>query len=141
MNAVEAKEAVKKYGSQRAAERALGLASGSICNAIKRGVGAPKDTPTPERKDVTDGINLSPATRVLDRRPPTTVRSKFWSLPKAKAFRIADLVRQWGFSAETIRRHARDEGCFAYIDTTGHDDFEECVMHPETAAKRLKGNK
>lgn len=39
MNAAEAKEAVNKYGSQRAAERALGLANGTICNAIKRGVG------------------------------------------------------------------------------------------------------
>ena len=56
-----------------------------------------------------------------------------------KAFKVSDLSRQWGFSVETLKRHAKDEGCFAYIDTTGHDDFEECVMHPETAAARLKG--
>jgi hypothetical protein len=86
------------------------------------------------------GITLSPATRICDRRPPVTVRAKFYSLQKGKAFKLSDLSRQWGFSVETIKRHARDEGCFAYVDTTGHDDFEECAMHPETAMARLKGN-
>lgn len=140
MNAAEAKEAVAKHGSQRAAERALGLASGAICNAIKRGVGLEKDGPAPEQETGMDGgIHLTPASRILDRRPPASVRSKFWSLPKGKAFLVADVSRKWGFSADTVKRHARDEGCFAYIDTTGHDDFEECVMHPDTAKSRLKG--
>lgn len=92
-----------------------------------------------EPSAIEGGICLSPATRICERRPPVTVRSKFFLLPKNRAFKIADLARQWGFSVETCKRHAKDEGCFAYIDTTGHDDFEECVMHPETAAARLKG--
>ena len=95
--------------------------------------------PGAEPAPVEGGICLSPATRVLERKPPVTVRSKFFSLPKNRAFKIADLARPWGFSAETVKRHAKDEGCFAYIDVSGHDDFEECVMHPETAASRLKG--
>lgn len=57
MNASEAKEAVKNYGSQRAAERALGLASGAICRAIKRGVGKdfrPAKTPAAGKKTLAD---------------------------------------------------------------------------------------
>jgi len=95
--------------------------------------------PKPEAADITGGIHLSPATRICGRRPPVTVRAKFFTLPKNRAFKIAELAHQWGFSAETVKRHAKDEGCFAYIDVSGHDDFEECVMHPETAASRLKG--
>lgn len=156
MNATEAKEAVRKYGSQRAAERALGMASGSVSKAIKRGVETKVRTcvvagggregfidEAASRNDtdaVGGGIHLTPGTRILDRRPPATVRGKFWTLPKGKAFPIPALAKQWGFSPETVKRHARDEGCFAYVDTTGHDDFEECVMHPETAKSRMKGN-
>lgn len=89
--------------------------------------------------DIEGGIYLHPATRVLGRKPPVTVRSKFFSLPKGKAFTLAVLAKRWGFSVETIKRHAKDEDCFAYVDVTNHDDFEECAMHPETAAARLKG--
>lgn len=141
MNAKEAKEMVEKYGSQRAAERALGCASGTICRALKAKRGREEFVDEAERRPearAPGGITLSPATRICERRPPVTVRSKFHSLAKNKAFRIADLARVWGFSAETIKRHARDEGCFAYVDMTGRDDFEECAMHPETAASRLK---
>ena len=92
-----------------------------------------------ETMEIEGGIHLHQTTRICERRPPVTVRSKFFMLPKNKAFKVAELSRQWGFSVETVKRHAKDEGCFAYIDTTGHDDFEECVMHPETAAARLKG--
>lgn len=95
--------------------------------------------PKPVVAEIEGGICLSPATRICGRRPPVTVRSKFFTLPKNRAFKIADLARQWGFSVETCKRHAKDEGCFAYVDVSGHDDFEECVMHPETAAARLKG--
>lgn len=104
-----------------------------------KGAGERAPLPKPAVADIEGGISLSPATRICGRRPPITVRSKFFTLPKNRAFKIADLARQWGFSAETVKRHAKDEGCFAYIDVSGHDDFEECVMHPETAAARLKG--
>jgi hypothetical protein len=107
--------------------------------------GEPHTKPKPEvpvkqeTMEIEGGIHLHQTTRICERRPPVTVRSKFFMLPKNKAFKVAELSRQWGFSVETVKRHAKDEGCFAYIDTTGHDDFEECVMHPETAAARLKG--
>ena len=144
----EARDAIEKHGGLRAAARALGMDNGFLSRISKR-----PDKPDPRagreafvdeaasRPDtVTGGIYLTPATRICDRRPPVTVRAKFYSLQKGKAFKLSDLSRQWGFSVETITRHARDEGCFAYVDTTGHDDFEECAMHPETAAARLKGN-
>lgn len=143
MNAKEAREAVEKYGSQRAAERALGIGGGTICRLLngKRRAKAQADGNDASSVCLADGIALSPATRILDRRPPSSARSKFWSLPKGRAFPVSELARKWGFSVETVKRHARDENCFAYIDTTGHDDFEECAMHPDTAATRLKGNK
>ena len=137
-----ARAAIKVHGGLRPAARALGIDCGFLHRISKR---ADADGATETVDGVAgpqaDAINLSPATRICDRRPPVTVRSKFFSLAKGKAYRISQLSRQWGFSAETIKKHARDEGCFGYVDTTGHDDFEECVMHPETAASRLKGNK
>lgn len=119
--------------------------TGATAYACAKFLGAKKaGRPAREGADKTEkmdgGITLSPATRICDRRPPATVRGKFYGLPKGKAFTVADLSRRWGFSAATIKRHARDEGCFAYIDVTGRDDFEECAMHPETAKSRMKGN-
>ena len=145
----EARAAIKEHGGLRPAARALGMDCGFLHRISKRPDAAEMSNGGREAhideaasrkpaKEV-DCIHLTPATRILDRRPPATVRGKFYTLAKGKAFRVADLSRQWGFSAETIKRHARDEGCFAYVDTTGHDDFEECVMHPETAASRAKG--
>jgi len=151
MTPQQARDAIKKYGGTRPAARALGVAySGLWRKANQADAPAPKasqpakDSAQAQKKmeDFLDlpAINLSPVTRIVDRRPAVTVRSKFFALPKGKAFRVSDLSKRWGFSTETIKRHARDESCFAYVDTTGHDDFEECVLHPETAASRLKGN-
>lgn len=124
----DAETFLKKYGH------------GSKCGRKPLPPGEKMPAPKPQdAADIEGGIHLSPATRICGRRPPVTVRSKFFTLPKNRAFKIADLSHQWGFSVETVKRHAKDEGCFAYIDVTGHDDFEECVMHPETAAARLKG--
>jgi len=146
--------AIKEHGGVRSAARALGMDNGWLCRLAKRAGKAPDAKPDlrggreayvdeaasrPEEA-YTGGISLSPSVRVLERRPPVTVRSKFFSLPKGKAFKIADLAKRWGFSAETVKRHAKDENCFGYVDTTGHDDFEECVMHPDTAEARMKGN-
>ena len=141
----QAVAAIREHGGLRPAARALGVDNGWLCRIAKRANGLATGITVVPPEDVsaevyTGGISLTPSVRVLDRRPPITVRSKFFSLPKGKAFKIAELSKRWGFSAETVRRHAKDENCFAYVDVTGHDDFEECVMHPDTAALRLKGN-
>lgn len=80
-------------------------------------------------------VMLKEDTRVLDRRPPASVRNRFYGLVKGRAYPVNELARDWGISAETLKRHARDVECFKYVDTTGHDDWEACVMHPETAAQ------
>lgn len=141
-----AKEALAKYGSLRKAGKALGVDGATVLKWSRRAGGGNHTAHTscePETSapapSVTGGITLSATTRFSDKKPPASVRAKFYTLPKGKAFTIADLSKDWHFSQETIRRHAKDEGCWAYIDTTGHDDWVEVVMHPETAKARLQG--
>lgn len=140
----QAKAAYEEHGTYTGAARVFGVSRSTITNIIKAGQGKAVDADKESEPVCTGGlskcgITLSATTRFSNRRPPVTLRSKFYTLPKGKAFTIGTLSKEWGFRPETIRRHARDEGCFAYIDTTGYDDFEECAMHPETAAVRLKG--
>lgn len=78
-------------------------------------------------------VILKEDTRVMDRKPPTSVRGRFFGLAKGRAYPVSTLARDWGVSAATLKRHARDAECFKYVDTTGCDDWEACVMHPETA--------
>lgn len=152
----QARAAIAEHGGVRAAGRALGVDHGFLCRLAKRKDGPsapvkPKAGGTAGREPYVDeaaakpasgpavgGFVLTAVTRFADKRPAASMRSKLYSLPKGRAFPIAALAKEWRFSAETIRRHAKDEECFAYIDTTGHDDWVECVMHPETAAARLQ---
>ena len=151
----EARAAIEKYGGQRAAGRALGIHHSFLCRLAKRpgesgtasASGAEKapllaeqGTEVKRGISVSSGIVLRGDTRVSEKRPQKkSLRWWFFDLPKGRAFRIADLASKWGFSRETIRRHAQDSECFAYIDLTGHDDWEECAMHPDTARNYLKG--
>ena len=91
--------------------------------------------PAPEATQQTDGLRgfaLTATTRCRDKKPVATVRSRFYGLKKNVAYRVADAVREWGISDETIRRHARDAECLRYIER-GNETWEECIMHPDTA--------
>lgn len=119
-----------KHAGRAAPAAATGDPSGRAAPAAVAG--------NPSGRDVRS-FTLKPDSRVTDRRPVATVRSRFYGLVKGRAYPVAELARDWGVSAETLRRHALDAECFKYVDTTGHDDWEACVMHPDTAAAYNNG--
>lgn len=120
--------------------RATGCTSFAAAMFLKKRQGpeAPKRECAADAR-AAGGIMLRPETRVLDRRPQATVRSRFYGLVRGRAYPVSDLAREWGVGADTLRRHAKDCECFKYVDVSGHDDWQDCVMHPDTAAEYGKG--
>lgn len=113
-----------------AAEKFIKAAGVSEAAPVK---GTAPSRQVPPGRDVRSFV-LKTDSRVTDRRPVATVRNRFYGLIKGRAYPVNELARDWGISAETLRRHALDAECFRYVDTTGHDDWAACVMHPDTAA-------
>jgi len=92
--------------------------------------------PTPQAEPtipVAGGVNLS-SKRVLPRKPPESAAKFIKRLPKGRGFSPAELAQQWGMAEETIRRHAKDLGCFKFVEVS-EDDWVGMIMHPDTAAQ------
>jgi len=82
------------------------------------------------------GIPLGVGARVLPRKPAgSDVKAKLKALAPGRAYPESALAAELGYSVETIRRHAQELGCFRWVDTTGRDDWQPCVLSPETAAR------
>ena len=133
MTRSEAKAAIAKYGSARKAGTALGCAGSTISRAVASGGCESAQTTASATACTVKGFSLTATTRVSVKRPAATVKSRFYDLKRGIAYREQDIAREWNISAGTLRKHAQDAECFRYIDTSGHDTWEPCVMHPDTA--------
>jgi molybdenum-dependent DNA-binding transcriptional regulator ModE len=134
--------AVAKFGSQNKAAKAMGVAKKTIWRALhegEKGQGAVAVRATLARETEQEtvkarGFAVGIKTRVSAKKPATTIRARFHTLKRGMAYPEKDLAAEWLVSAETLRRHAQDAGCFRYIEV-GSDRWEACVMHPDTAKK------
>jgi hypothetical protein len=68
--------------------------------------------------------------RTASKKPLESVKSKLYQLPRGKGFPLADAAREWGVSAETLRRHAKDVGAFVYAEVAP-EQWVEVVKHPD----------
>jgi hypothetical protein len=79
------------------------------------------------------GVSLS-SKRVLPRKPPESAAKFIKRLPKNRGFTPAELAALWGMAEETVRRHAKDLGCFKFVEVS-EDEWVPMIMHPDTAAQ------
>jgi hypothetical protein len=101
--------------------------------AVRAKIGTlPPSQPEPTIQ-VAGGVSLS-SKRVLPRKPPESAAKFIKRLPKGRGFSPVELAQQWGMAEETIRRHAKDMGCFKYVEVS-EDDWVGMIMHPDTAAQ------
>lgn len=134
MTKTEAEAAITKYGSQRKAADGLGCSRKVFERALAK---AEAVTTSPVGQTEVRGFVLRTDSRVLGKRPQQTLRAKFYGLKRGQAFRVKDIGQAWGVSAETVQRHAADLECYRYVET-GPEQWEPCVMHPDTAKQYPK---
>jgi len=72
--------------------------------------------------------------RVLSRKPSESAGKFIKRLPTGRGFDLKSLAKEWGMSEDTIKRHAKDLGCFKFVEVS-EDEWVPLVMNPETANK------
>lgn len=72
--------------------------------------------------------------RVLSRKPSDSASKFIKRLPTGRGFDVRTLSKEWGMSEDTIKRHAKDLGCFKFVEVSD-DEWIPMVMNPETANK------
>ena len=89
--------------------------------------------PTSEEAPITGGLVLGRC-RVLSRKPSDSASKFIKRLPTGRGFDVRTLSKEWGMSEDTIKRHAKDLGCFKFVEVSD-DEWIPMVMNPETANK------
>jgi len=106
---------------------------------IRSKASTPHATPTsstPSTSDeapITGGLVLGRC-RVLSRKPSDSASKFIKRLPTGRGFDVRTLSKEWGMSEDTIKRHAKDLGCFKFVEVSD-DEWIPMVMNPETANK------
>lgn len=84
-------------------------------------------------EDVPKGFFLSNL-NVSSRKPSESAAKFIKRLPSNRGFMISQVAKEWGMSEETIKRHAKELGCFKYVELS-EDEWVPLIMNPETAAQ------
>lgn len=103
---------------------------------IRSKASTPHASPTPstlEEASITGGLVLGRC-RVLSRKPSDSASKFIKRLPTGRGFDVRTLSKEWGMSEDTIKRHAKDLGCFKFVEVSD-DEWIPMVMNPETANK------
>ena len=90
-------------------------------------------TDSEEEAPITGGIVLGRC-RVLSRKPSDSASKFIKRLPTGRGFDVRTLSKEWGMSEDTIKRHAKDLGCFKFVEVSD-DEWIPMIMNPETANK------
>jgi hypothetical protein len=90
-------------------------------------------TDSEEEAPITGGIVLGRC-RVLSRKPSDSASKFIKRLPTGRGFDVRTLSKDWGMSEDTIKRHAKDLGCFKFVEVSD-DEWIPMIMNPETANK------
>lgn len=88
---------------------------------------------TSEEASIAGGIVLGRC-RVLSRKPSDSASKFIKRLPTGRGFDVRTLSKEWGMSEDSIKRHAKDLGCFKFVEVSD-DEWIPMVMNPETANK------
>ena len=76
--------------------------------------------------------------RVMPQKPQgSDCRRRLHEIKRGVCYRVADFAQHLGVSEDTIRRHAKALHCIKWVEMSP-DNFEECVMSPETAKQYLR---
>jgi hypothetical protein len=93
----------------------------------------PKADPREDKSVLEGGVALGRC-RVLSRKPSDSASKFIKRLPTGRGFDVKMLAKEWGMSEDTIKRHAKDMGCFKFVEVAD-DEWVPMVMNPETANK------
>jgi transposase-like protein len=59
------------------------------------------------------------------------MKARLYALRKGMGYKVESLSKEWGISADTIRKHAKDHRALVYVEATP-GEYVACVVHPET---------
>ena len=72
---------------------------------------------------------------LVRKKPSQSAKDYIVKLKRGHGYRLDELSKDWGFSSETIKKHAREMNCLFYLkDSEG--DWQEVVLHPDTAKEQ-----
>jgi len=74
------------------------------------------------------GIDLTNR-NTANKKPQDSVKSKFYTLAKGKAYPIENAERAWQVTRNTLRRHARELNALLFVEVAP-EDWKECVIYP-----------
>jgi predicted transcriptional regulator len=93
--------------------------------------------PQDGRESELEAIQLNQK-RVMPQKPQgSDCRRRLHEIKRGVCYRVADFAQHIGVSEDTIRRHAKALHCIKWVEMSP-DNFEECVMSPETAKQYLR---
>jgi hypothetical protein len=134
MDTKQAKALYAEHGSMQKAATAAGVSKMVIFRALHR-----EDKGVPVTGNVSDvpvcipmskGISLKGVT-FFSKKPADTLKARFYALKRGTGYRLDDLVREWGVSADTLRQRAKEHNAFGYVEATP-GEFVAIVVHPDT---------
>ena len=93
--------------------------------------------PQDDKESELEAITLNQK-RVMPQKPQgSDCRRRLHEIKRGVCYRVADFAQHLGVSEDTIRRHAKALHCIKWVEMSP-DNFEECVMSPETAKQYLR---
>ena len=128
----EAWAACEKYGSTDKAAKALGVGRSTIARAKRRGC-KPSATKADKDEGALRGHEIGSNVRVMRNQPQKSTRLLLNTLERGKYYSVRDASQAWGVGVDTIRKHAIDADVLRYIEID--DQWQPCIMHPDTAKK------
>jgi predicted transcriptional regulator len=95
------------------------------------------ERPQESKESELEAITLNQK-RVMPQKPQgSDCRRRLHEIKRGVCYRVADFAQHLGVSEDTIRRHAKALHCIKWVEMSP-DNFEECVMSPETAKQYLR---
>lgn len=93
--------------------------------------GHPKAEQVPEIQAIPAGGFSLRGIRLLSKKPADCMKARLYNLRKGMGYKVESLAKEWGISADTIRKHAKDHNALVYVEATP-GEYVACVVHPET---------
>jgi len=106
-------------------------AIGSVGSGETIYLGHPKADSSPEAQAPPPGGFSLRGIRLLSKKPADCMKARLYGLRKGMGYKVESLAKEWGISADTIRKHAKDHHALVYVEATP-GEYVACVVHPET---------
>ena len=93
--------------------------------------GHPKADPEPAAPAPPAGGFSLRGVRLLSKKPADCMKARLYALRRGMGYKVESLQAEWGISADTIRKHAKDHHALVYVEATP-GEYVACVVHPDT---------